>query len=178
MRAVAINIVFLFCLMLAFSSCKKKVQLPSNKIEKKDSTKIDMIKLNALIADVEAEQIEAFIDSSEIDWQYDSLGYWYKIIRKGSGAAIAKDAVVYLNYEVNTLQGDSCYSYKGDKHRTIVVGRSRYERGLNYGLQKMNEGDSALFVVPSQLSFGLMGDRKVIPPRATLVYSISSVQLK
>ncbi len=165
-------------MLLGLVSCEKKVQVPSNKIEKKDSTKTDMIKLNALIADVEAQEINAFIDSSEIDWQYDSLGFWYVLVKQGKGERIEKDATVFIDYSVNTLQGDSCYSYKDDKYRTIVVGRAGYEKGLSLGLMKMNAGDSALFVIPSQLAYGMLGDRKAIPPHATLVYRISSVRLK
>ncbi len=178
MKSLFIYSSILILSILGFASCKKEVQIPSNKVEQKDSTATNMIKLNALMADVEAKEIKAYIESSDIAWQYDSLGFWYEIVKQGNNRQILKDAVVLVDYSVNTLQGDSCYSYKADKSRTIVVERPGYEKGLSLGLMKMHEGDSALLVIPSQLAYGMLGDRKAIPPRAVLIYHISSVRLK
>jgi FKBP-type peptidyl-prolyl cis-trans isomerase len=42
----------------------------------------------------------------------------------------------------------------------------------------MNVGDRAKFIVPSHLAFGLLGDQKMIPPQATLVYDVELINLK
>jgi FKBP-type peptidyl-prolyl cis-trans isomerase len=46
------------------------------------------------------------------------------------------------------------------------------EAGLNEGLRLLKPGGEAIFIIPSFLAYGLLGDRKMIPSRAIIVYSI------
>jgi FKBP-type peptidyl-prolyl cis-trans isomerase len=41
----------------------------------------------------------------------------------------------------------------------------------------MKEGEKAIFIIPSHLAFGLLGDENKIPKRATLVYDVELVQV-
>ena len=57
--------------------------------------------------------------------------------------------------------------------KELILGRSEMEAGLNEGLRLLKPGSEAIFIIPPFLAYGLIGDRKLIPPRAVLVYSVS-----
>lgn len=178
MRAFIFKLTALFVLFLSFISCEKKVQMPSNKFVEVDSTSTNMIKLNQLLADVEQDEMKAYVKASKLDFKQSDLSYWYAITNEGSGDRIKNSDIVLIDYQVTTVKGDLCYSYTGDKAQKLVVGKSQRERGFNEALQLLKEGSQAVFVIPSNLCFGMMGDAKKVPPRTALVYKINNIKKK
>jgi FKBP-type peptidyl-prolyl cis-trans isomerase len=53
------------------------------------------------------------------------------------------------------------------------MGRSEMEAGMNEGLRLLRPGSEAIFIMPPYLAYGLIGDRRKIPPRSVLVYRVS-----
>lgn len=52
------------------------------------------------------------------------------------------------------------------------------EPGLNEGLRMLKPGSEAIFIIPPFLAYGLIGDGKMIPSRAVIVYNVSILQAK
>jgi FKBP-type peptidyl-prolyl cis-trans isomerase len=163
---------------MVFSSCQKKAQMPSNKIVEEDSTSTNMIKLNKLLAEVEDKEIKSYIQKSKVQYQASPLGFWYHIDQQGTGKQINDGTDVVIEYEVGGLSGNTFYNYTQAKRIEMTINKSKYERGFNYGLTLLKEGAKASFIIPSQLGFGLLGDRNKIPPRAVLVYKVLSIKTK
>ena len=53
-----------------------------------------------------------------------------------------------------------------------VLGRSQMEPGMNQGLRMLSPGAQAILIMPPFLAYGLIGDGKMIPSRAVIVYSV------
>ena len=60
--------------------------------------------------------------------------------------------------------------------KELILGRSVMEPGLNEGLRLLKPGAEAIFIIPPYLAYGLIGDRKMIPSRAVIVYNVNILQ--
>lgn len=164
----------LLVLACIFISCEKKVQIPANKIVDTDSTSAEFIKLNKLLVEVESSEIKKYIEQTTFAFDSTEIGVWYAITNKSNGTKIRKGDILHLQYNVELLNGDTCYSYVDKRAQEMTVGKTQYERGLHEALTSLHEGDQAIVIAPSHLSFGTLGDRNKVPPRAALVYRIIS----
>lgn len=172
------NIIVVFVSVLFLVACEKKVQLPSNKFVQRDSTSKEMIKLNKLLTDVENKDIKSYVDSSSLPFKLSNLGFFYAVTEQGTGTSIETGDKIIVEYEVQTLQGTFCYSYTGKNAKNMIVGKDEHQRGFNNAITILKEGGKGVFIVPSYLAYGMLGDATKIPPRATLVYKVLSVKLK
>ena len=68
--------------------------------------------------------------------------------------------------------GDVIYTSDKDGVKSFVVGQSNVESGLDEAVRHLRKGDVAVVIIPSHLGFGLLGDQKSIPERATLIYTL------
>jgi FKBP-type peptidyl-prolyl cis-trans isomerase FkpA len=98
-------------------------------------------------------------------------GGWYKIEKKGTGAAATPDDTVKVNYEGKLLDGsvfDS--SYKRGEPATFPL------KGVipcwTNGVSQLKVGGKAKLVCPSDAAYGDRGHPPVIPGGATLVFEV------
>ncbi len=102
-------------------------------------------------------------------------GLYYQMIAEGSGKNAEWGDWVKVNYKGYTLDGkvfDS--SYKRGKSIEFYVGNMI--AGWNEGLQLMQPGGKAFFVVPSGLAYGEKGFKSIIPPNTTLAFEVELVE--
>ncbi len=88
-----------------------------------------------------------------------------------------KDKVV-MDYECSLLDGTKCYSSSDLGPKEVVIGRREIEPGLDQGLKLLKPGAEAVFIIPPFLAYGIIGDRKMIPSRAVIVYNVNILQVK
>lgn len=105
-------------------------------------------------------------------------GLRYKLLRDVPGDTARPGQLAVLNYAVYLLNGDTCYASTLDTPGSFRIEHADVESGLQEGVQHLSVGDSAVLVIPSALAFGLLGDRKKIPMRSTVVYHIGLVALE
>jgi len=166
---------FLFS-VISVSCTKKKPQIPDNKLNQNDSSSSEIIRLNQLLVEVEENEIKAYIDSSSYPFSAIESGMWMSITKQGNGKKIEKNSLVEVAYQVETLQGKICYTFTEQLKKQFVVGKLEKQRGLNIALTYLKEGDEAIFIVPSNLAYGALGDTKSIPPRASIIYRIFTIK--
>jgi len=99
-------------------------------------------------------------------------GLWYQVLKEGEGKTFSDGDEVILDYESTLLDGTKCYSSAELGPKKLIMGRSEMEAGMNEGLRLLKPGSEAVFIIPPFLAYGLVGDRKLIPPRAVIVYNI------
>jgi len=58
------------------------------------------------------------------------------------------------------------------------VDKSSVETGLHEGVKLMHVGEKATMILPSHLAYGLIGDEKRIPPRASVLYELELLSVK
>jgi FKBP-type peptidyl-prolyl cis-trans isomerase FkpA len=103
-------------------------------------------------------------------------GLWYMITDSGSGNILKADDRILIEYNCGLLDGTEVYSSDDKGPREIVIGRTSTEAGLDEGLRMLRGGSKAVFIIPSYLAHGLLGDGDGIPPRAVLVYSLKVIK--
>lgn len=106
-------------------------------------------------------------------------GLLYKIIQKGSGKKAEKGKTVSVHYKGTLLDGtefDS--SYKRKQPIDFQLGVGQVISGWDEGIQLLQVGDKARFVIPSKLAYGERGAGGVIPPRATLIFDVELMDVQ
>jgi len=170
-----IRIITILLLLLSIVSCREK--RADNTVISKLS-KNDMADLNSYLVQKDRERIKNYIERKNLIMSESPTGLWYQIIKQGSGKSFSENDKVTMEYECSLLDGTRCYSSKDLGPKEVTLGRSEMEPGLNEGLRLLKPGAEAIFIMPPYLGYGLIGDRKMIPPRAVIVYNVNILQAK
>ncbi len=118
------------------------------------------------------EKLAAGFDKTE-------SGLRYKIIQKGNGKQAEKGKTVSVHYTGSLDNGmvfDS--SYKRKQPIDFPLGKGHVIEGWDEGIQLLQVGDKARFVIPSYLGYGSRGAGGVIPPDATLIFDVELMEVK
>jgi len=106
-------------------------------------------------------------------------GLRYQIIQKGDGTKAEKGNTVSVHYKGSFPDGNEFdNSYKRGNPIEFPVGMGNVIAGWDEGIQLLQVGDKARFVIPSQLAYGPTGAGGVIPPNATLVFDVELMDVK
>jgi len=130
------------------------------------------------LAEAKAAQTDA-LDQVSAGFSETASGLRYQIIQKGTGAKAEKGQQVSVHYQGALIDGtvfDS--SYKRKEPIEFQLGIGQVISGWDEGLQLLNVGDKARFVIPSDLAYGSAGAGGVIPPDAILVFDVELVGAK
>ena len=163
-------------LFLCLSACDE----PPKPVETPDSgqMKESLEKANRYLIHEEEEEIQDYIDRHQWTMTSTGTGLRYEIVKEGHGELIQAGQTVVMDYVLNDIKGDVIYSSKEDGQKTFTVGAGGAETGLDEAVRYLREGSVAHVILPSHLGYGLLGDQKGIPERATLIYTIQIVEVK
>jgi FKBP-type peptidyl-prolyl cis-trans isomerase len=167
-------IVFIF-LLFALVSCKSNSE---KRIANPRPGKNEMADINRYFVLKDKERIQNYIERKKLKMTESPTGLWYQIIKEGEGDIFTDNNKVILDYECSLLDGTKCYSSKKLGPKEVILGKSEMEPGLNEGLRMLKPGAEAIFIMPPFLAYGLIGDGKMIPPRAVIVYNVNILQAK
>ena len=131
-----------------------------------------MMDVNRFLVEKDLELIQSFIKRRNWDMTKTTTGYWYSIVHVGNGREVKKGMIVSLDYTESLLDGRTCNTTKESGPKTFRVGYGEMIRGLDEGIELISEGDSARFIFPPHLAYGLSGDGINIPPRSVVVYEV------
>ena len=129
-------------------------------------------------AEEKAKQKE-LLDSVASGYEETASGLRYQILQKGEGKQATKGAGVSVHYKGQLLDGtvfDS--SYKRKQPIDFNIGTGQVISGWDEGIQLLQVGDKARFVIPSNLAYGSAGAGGVIPPNATLIFDVELMDVK
>lgn len=130
------------------------------------------------VAEAKAE-IDKELDKVAAGFEETKSGLRYKILQKGDGKQATKGDMVSVHYKGQLLDGtvfDS--SYKRKQPIDFNVGLGQVISGWDEGIQLLNVGDKARFVIPSNLGYGSQGAGGVIPADATLIFDVELMNVK
>jgi FKBP-type peptidyl-prolyl cis-trans isomerase FkpA len=168
------SLMFLILLSVIFS-CRDK-PLKSNSDTRPG--KNEMADLNRYFIQKDRERIINYIERKGLKMNETPTGLWFQIIKEGTGKTFVENDKVIMNYECSLLDGTKCYSSKNLGPREAILGKSNIEAGLNEGLRMLKPEAEAIFILPPFLAYGLIGDRKMIPSRAVVVYYVNILRSK
>jgi len=135
--------------------------------------KQEMADLNRYLVQKDREIIENYIERKNLTMTESKTGLWYYVKKEGTGDYLKDSDRILMNYECSLLDGTVCYSSSDLGPKTIVLGKTDMEPGMNEGLRLLKPGAEAIFILPPFLAYGLVGDGGKIPPRTIIVYSVS-----
>ena len=168
------NLVFIVLLFSLLSCRDNKVK---SSLDSKPG-KNEMADLNRYLVQKDRERIKNYIERKNLRMNESPTGLWYQIIKDGTGKAFTDNDKVVMDYECSLLDGTKCYSSENLGPKELILGKSEMEAGLNEGLRMLKPGAEAIFIIPPFLAYGLIGDRKMIPPRAVIVYNVNILRAK
>jgi len=125
------------------------------------------------------KQAENELDEIAAGFDKTDSGLRYKIINKGSGTKAEKGKMVSVHYKGMLPNGkvfDSSFERK--KPIDFQLGVGQVIAGWDEGIQLLQVGDKARFVIPSHIAYGSAGAGGVIPPNATLVFDVELMAVK
>jgi len=169
------SVTIISLLLITFISCKNGSE---KHIVRSGPGRDEMVDLNRYLIQKDKERIKNYIERKNLKMTESSTGLWYQILKNGEGSLFKDNNKVVFSYDCYLLDGTKCYSSKDLGVKEVVLGKSEMEAGMNEGLRMLNEGAEAIFIMPPFLAYGLIGDGKKIPPRATIVYKISVLPVK
>lgn len=140
-----------------------------NEVKIKDQ----FVKANQQVIQKENDEMDFYVKSHKMPFIKTNSGIRFFVYQPSSkGDSIKQGAIVKMNYTVSLLNGDECYNSKKDGIKTFEVGHENIESGIHKGVQYLKRGDKALFLIPSHLAHGLLGDLKKIPPQMPIIYNV------
>ena len=130
------------------------------------------------IAEANAKSEEA-LEKLAAGFKKTESGLRYQIIQKGSGEKSEKGKNVSVHYK-GQLEDGTVFDSSYDRKQPIdfVLGVGQVIKGWDEGLQLMQVGDKARFVIPSHLAYGSQGAGGTIPPDATLIFDVELMDVK
>jgi FKBP-type peptidyl-prolyl cis-trans isomerase len=169
-------IFIIFCITLF--SCQQEPE-KKNIVVDKQKLRENIINVNKPAVVMEQDEINAYIKAHGYTMQSTGTGLRYMFIHKNEkGKKIEPKSEITVNYKVWLLDGTLCYSSEKKGPKKFIVDADNIETGVHEGVKLMREGEKALFILPSHLAFGLIGDRDKIPPKAAVVYEIEVIRVK
>ncbi|WP_452222509.1 peptidylprolyl isomerase [Lacinutrix salivirga] len=121
----------------------------------------------------EREAKAAELDKYAAGFDATESGLRYKVLQKGDGPKAEKGKTVSVHYKGTLTDGtvfDS--SYKRNQPIDFQLGVGQVISGWDEGIQLLQVGDKARFVIPSDLGYGARGAGGAIPPDATLIFDV------
>lgn len=155
--------ILLFC-----GSCKKQIpQLPANKGANNENQAGSFQKINRNLIQKE-DSILKNLAGQKHNFKRNELGFWYKIISSGKGETIKDSSVCNYHYHLFNTKGKLLKFGENQ----IIIGKKQTIKGLEEGLKLMQKGDSASFIIPWYLAYGLAGEKGLIPPFSSVIFDV------
>ena len=135
------------------------------------------------VLEEDIQTIEQYLLDNNLSASMDpETGIFLDMHSKGSGYLTINGADVNLNYKGVTLEGIEFVNTFDDAPETVILGQSEinpinFTAGINLGMLKLNEGDSATFYVPSPWGFQNLSYENV-PPNSILIYTVKFESIK
>jgi FKBP-type peptidyl-prolyl cis-trans isomerase FkpA len=159
----------LIILLVLSASCHNNQEKP---LLNKQSGNNRMEELNSFLVQKDRERIQNYAERKKLTVTESATGLWYQIYSVGEGKYFKDNDKVIFNYECSLLDGTVCYSSEKTGPKEVVLGKSKLEPGMYEALRMMKPGGAATFILPPFMAYGLIGDGKMIPSRAVIIYNV------
>mgnify|MGYP006291217837 CR=1 FL=1 len=107
-------------------------------------------------------------------------GIYYLPVKKGNGKKVSKGDTITVHYEGKFLNGKYFDSTKDRKIPFEFVYGAEWQviEGMEKAISVMEEGEKAIFIMPSELAFGVEGSSTgIIPPYTSLVFEVELLRV-
>ena len=174
MKSSIIILAMLICLVY---SCKNE---KPKKAPMLDPAKIakPLEKFNQEMIGVEDRQIDDYLSRRAWNMIHSKTGLRYTIYKEGKGLQPLVGQIVVLDYSIQLIRGEEVYNSKKDGKKIFRLDQDEEISGLHELVKYMKVGDCAKAIIPSYLAYGLVGDEKKIPRKATLIFDLQLKEIR
>jgi len=162
---------------ILFGSCNREEEQGTHTGNTTAKSKESLVVVNRYLTRTEEEDIKYYIERHDLKVVETGSGLRYSIVKQGDGSLPKRGDLVTLEYKVRLITGELLYSSDESGPLVFQVGKGGVESGLEEAILHLKVGDRAVIILPSHLAFGLLGDHKKIPKRATIIYEIDFKKL-
>ncbi|MFO8054498.1 MAG: FKBP-type peptidyl-prolyl cis-trans isomerase [Bacteroidales bacterium] len=132
-----------------------------------------MMDVNKEIVGVEEQLMENYIRRHKLNVTRLKNGIRYDIYKENPGGRKVKEGdEVHILFSSRLLTGKEVQAKDTLKEKHFQVNRSEDIQGLHYAVMEMKEGEKGVFVIPSNLAYGITGKAGEVPHSAALVYDV------
>lgn len=172
------KILFYFLIsMAAVSSCEGEKQQETVPTQKEVNKGMEAVNRQMMLE--EDAVIQGYIERRGWNMTKSGTGIWYEVLESGPEGPLAKEGqVAKVAYKVSLIDGEVVYSSDENGERAFLIGQDDVESGIHEAVTYLKKGDRARVVLPSYRAHGLTGDNDKIPPRSTVIYEITLVDLR
>jgi FKBP-type peptidyl-prolyl cis-trans isomerase FkpA len=175
MRKTILYLGFIVGITSLLLNCNNRETIHDNEFA---TPQADLVPANKYLVKKNQQNIINFVHRRGWDMKETSTGLWYMIYKSGQGTRAIKGNLITLSYTVFLLDGSICYSSDSLGLKTFRIGSGHVESGLEEAALLLRQGDKARIIIPPYLAYGLLGDNNKIPPRSTILYDVTVIQLK
>jgi len=133
------------------------------------------------LGEYEKVLLKQYIRDAKIEIPPMEDGIYYIVQQTGNGSAVAAGDTVLIHYEGHFLNGKYFDStrHRNDPLQFVYGHQMQVIGGLEKAIGKMQEGDKALVIIPSELAFGADGSVEgIVPPFTPVVFEIELISVK
>lgn len=127
-----------------------------------------MLVMNQNLTIKEDSILKRVVLSQDKAFKRNDIGFWYRIDHVGHGSGIKDSIKCTVSYKMLSIGGKLLQS----ENKQVVIGKKQLVTGLEEGLKLMNKGDSATFIVPWYLAYGMKGKDASIPAYTSIICRI------
>jgi FKBP-type peptidyl-prolyl cis-trans isomerase FkpA len=168
--AIVFSGIFLF-------ACNEEEKPNTDKQYTKEELTDLSVEMNNWDAQRQQDEIDQYIKRHGWTMEQTKSGVYYMTIKEGRGDAAKTGQTARVTYDIFLLDGTKCYSSDSTGAKDFEIGEDYVESGLHEGILLMQPGDQMRFILPSHLAHGLTGDQEKIPPRSSVVYEVTLLEL-
>jgi len=165
-------LIFILGLMLISSACENEATR-----QHRTYTQEELLEINRKMMSNESNRIDTFISRNEWEMEETSTGLRYEVYHRGVGPKPTTTMIATITYTAYLLDSTQVAKINSLQPKQFRIGHDDVISGLHEGIMLLSVGDSARFVIPSHLAYGLTGDNN-IPPNAALFYDITLVAIQ
>ncbi|NUN69886.1 MAG: FKBP-type peptidyl-prolyl cis-trans isomerase [Bacteroidetes bacterium] len=104
-------------------------------------------------------------------------GLQYKILREGTGRTPADTSLVTVHYRGRLING-TVFDESYGRGEPTSFRLNQVIRGWTEGVQLIREGGMIELYIPSMLAYGEQGAGQLIPPGATLIFTVELISVQ
>lgn len=131
-----------------------------------------MLTLNRELALKEDSMLQDFAGNNEVELKKTEFGFWYNIENEYKGEHLKEKDNCRIRYKMRLLDG----TLLEENEIEFTIGKKEIIVGLEEGLKLLRKGESATFVIPWYLAYGMKGNDVLVPPYTSLVYEVEVIK--
>lgn len=175
------RIIILFSVILGFSACQKKAEIREPVSQSGGEYIKESAERNQYIVSDELKAIQQYIKNDSLHKYYQSdSGFWYKYLKANIRDTITPQTgdVVDIEFSIKYLNNEIIYDINETSPKIYVVDKQEIMPGLRRGIKIMRPEERIVFLFPSHLGYGFIGDKDRIGSNQPIICEVFLKEIK